>query len=561
MTGLARQLSSSVGALAAVFRNPGLARLELAKAAMSFAEWAFAIALGVYAFDKGGAALVGIAALVRLAPGAVASPFAGLIGDRHSRRNILLASLATGGAVLIGAAVAANLGAGVVIVVALAALFTIVVSAYIPAEGALLPILSRTPQELSAANVAHSVMDNVGFLAGALISGALLTGGGPEVVFGLAGAVALFGVALVLGIGHDQRPEYVTDDAESVLHETALGLRELVADPQMRLLGGALTLLVLFEGAADVFAVIVPLQLLDLGQGAVGWLNAAWGLGAIAGGAALAILLDRGKLAGGVLAGSLILGAAAALPAIWPAAPAAYLGWIGVGLGYTFTDVASKTLLQRLGSDETLGRVLGSLETAKYVAMGLGSIAAPALIALFGIRGALIAFAALLPVLGLLRWAALRRLDAGGGLSEREFGLVRADPIFEPLPVATIERLGHALVELEVAAGVEVIVQGDEGDRFYLIEEGGVDVLEGGTFRRHQGPGTSFGEIALLHEVPRTASVVSTERTRLLSLDRDSFVEAVTGRRRSHEAVMGVMEERLSGSASAHLVRAKDPPS
>ena len=75
----------------------------------------------------------------------------------------------------------------------------------------------------------------------------------------------------------------------------------------------------------------------------------------------------------------------------------------------------------------------------------------------------------------------------------------------------------------------------DQGDRFYLIEEGEVEVFEDGVFRRNEGPGDGFGEIALLRDVPRTATVRTIAPTTLLALDRDQFITAVTGHRRSHQ--------------------------
>jgi MFS family permease len=106
-----RQLRASLGSLAAVFRNPSLARLMIGWAGMTFATWAFAIALGVYAFEAGGATAVGIAALVRLLPGALASPFAGLLGDRWSRRMVLMVSALLSGLAIALAAAAAAWGA------------------------------------------------------------------------------------------------------------------------------------------------------------------------------------------------------------------------------------------------------------------------------------------------------------------------------------------------------------------------------------------------------------------------------------------------------------------
>jgi MFS family permease len=356
-----RQLARSLGAVAVVFRNPEMRRLQMAWAGQSLSLWAFAIALGVYAFDAAGATAVGIAGLVRLLPGALASPFAGVIGDRRSRRAVLVASALAGGAIRGGATVAAALGVPVGVVFVLAGLFTVATSAYVPAEGALMPVVARTPQELSAANVSRSAMDNIGFLVGALLAGVLLAATSPQAVFGAAAAAGLISAALLAGLSRDERPAYAAEGSGSVIAQTANGARSLLSDPRLRLVGTGLTLLLFFEGAVDVLAVILALDLLGLSQGSVGYLNAAWGIGALLGGGALALLLDRGQLAAGLLLGSLVAGGSLALPGLWVAAAAGYIAWLGMGVGYTFVEVAARTLFQRLGSDETLARALAFL--------------------------------------------------------------------------------------------------------------------------------------------------------------------------------------------------------
>jgi hypothetical protein len=209
-------------------------------------------------------------------------------------------------------------------------------------------------------------------------------------------------------------------------------------------------------------------------------------------------------------------------------------------------EVAAKTLLQRLGSDESLSRVVGSLESARFAAQAAGSIGAAALVELLGVRGALLAMAALIPAFLIVSWARLRAFEVGAPVAEEHFKLLRGNSIFSPLPVATLERISNTLVPLEAVAGEEVIVQGDRGDHFYVIQAGQVEVFEDGVFRRNEGPGESFGEIALLRDVPRTATVRATAPTRLLSLERDHFIGAVTGHRRSDEMARTVVDSRWS---------------
>lgn len=529
-----------------VFHNPEMRRLQLAWGAESLAIWSFAIALGVYAFDVAGATAVGIAALVRLMPGAFAAPFGGLIGDRSSRRTVLMLS-ALGTSALLGAATAAvAVGAPVAVVFVLAGLSTVAASPYVPAEGALMPLVARTPQELSAANVAHSVLDNLGFLAAGIASGALLATASPQAVFGMAAGAGLIATLLLARLTPDARPAYARETSGTVFAEMAEGARSLLGDARLRLVGITLTLLVFFEGAADVLVVIVALDLLGLGQGAVGYLNAAWGIGALLGGGALAVLLHRGQLTAGLVLGCVLTGASLALPALWVVAAAGYLAWLWIGAGYTLVEVVARTLLQRLGSDETLARALAFLETSRFAAMAVGSIAVPALIALLGVRETVIAVGLILPAFALARWSALRALEIGAPVHAERFRLLRQHSIFTPLPIDTLERLSHDLVPVVPAPGEAVVTQGQPGDRFYLIEAGEVEVLVNGVPRRRQSEGECFGEISLLNDVPRTATVTALEDCRLLALDRDHFISAVTGHRRSGEAAASVVQSRLA---------------
>jgi MFS family permease len=540
-----RQLRSSYRALAAVFANPSLRRVQLAWASTTFATWSYAIGLGVYAFDVGGATAVGLIALVRLLPGALAAPFGGVLVDRHSRRAVLLASSLATAAALGGSAAAGAMGSPPALVFALAGLFTVFSSPYIPAQNALLPVVAKTPQELAAANVTHSVMENVGFLSGSILAGVLLATGSPQLVFAVAALAGLLAALALTGVTADRRPTYRQDpELAGAMRQTAIGFESLWSDQRLRLLGGGLTVLVFFEGAVDVLAVIVALQLLGLGQASVGYLNAAWGIGALLGGAGLVLLLNRGRLAVGLIAGSLIAGAGLALPGAWPVVVAAYAAWILMGGGYTFVDVVAHTMLQRLGSDEVLGRVLGFLETSRFAAMALGSIAAPAAVGLLGTRGALICLGAVLPAFAFLRWGPLRRFEAGAPVEERPYCLLRENSIFAPLPVATLERLCHSLTPVEAVAGEDIIIQGDRGDLFYLIDRGEVEIRRDGAVRHVEGDGGCFGEVALLRDVPRTATVRATRPTRLMALERDRFIGAVTGHLRSHQAADEVIEAR-----------------
>jgi MFS family permease len=538
------QLRIVLHALVIDFENRDLGLLGAARIGLSFAGWSFAIALGVYGFEAHGVVGAGLVALVRLLPGAISSPFAGLVADSHPRRTVLLASAALMAAILAGAALAAGLDAPTGVVFVFPALFAVASSGYAPAEAAMFPLLARTPQELSASNVNHSAMENAGFIAAAVSTGVLLTATSPGTVFAVAAAVTALTVVLLAFVRRDQRPEYEDEELAGVARELSRGARALIFHPALRLSSLTLILLLLFEGFADVILISLALELLHLKEGAVGFLNASWGIGALVGGAALALMLDRGHLVAAIAGGSILLGAATMLPGFVPEQWTSYVAWFGIGIGFTFVEVAGKTLMYRLASDETMGRVISALEAGRLLAMALGSLGAIVLVEWLHPDGALIVLGALMPIFVALCWARLRSYEVGAPVAEGPYHLLRDNSIFAPLPIATVERLSHDLVAVEFDAGHEVIVQGDHGDRFFLIETGAVEVFENGDFRRNEGPGESFGEIALLHDVPRTATVRTTEPTRLLSLEREQFLTAVSGHRRSRQLAGGVVEDR-----------------
>jgi CRP-like cAMP-binding protein len=149
-----------------------------------------------------------------------------------------------------------------------------------------------------------------------------------------------------------------------------------------------------------------------------------------------------------------------------------------------------------------------------------------------------------LPILAILLRTRIAQLDAVPA-PERELALLRAIDLFAPLPAPTLESLAHALVPVRLQTGEEIFRQGDVGDRYYIIDSGEVDVLIDGEVVNVMEPGGYFGEIALLRDIPRTATVRAKTDVELLALDRDDFIAAVTGHAASAEAADAVVATRL----------------
>jgi MFS family permease len=541
---LAAQLRESLRALADVFGNPGLRRLELAWVGSVTGEWAYAVALAVFAYDAGGATAVGVVALLRFLPSAVVAPFAAVLADRYSRRRVMLSADLIRAAALVGAAVVALADAPAPLVYALAALVAVVSTAFQPAQAALIPTLARDPGELTAANVASSTVQSVGSFAGPAIGGLLLAVTSTGVVFAATAGAFVWSALNVARI--PATPPAREDRGEEALHREALaGFRTIFSVPSLRLVVGLYSAQTLVAGALNVLIVVAALELLDLGRSGPGLLNSAVGVGGLVGAAVALGLVGLRGLGTAFALGLALWGIPLVLFGVWPKAAAAlvFLGLLGVG--NTLVDVSGLTLLQRTAPPDVLGRVFGVLESLMVGTIGLGAIIAPLLVSLFGVRWALVATGLLLPVLALVSWARLHAIDARAVVPERELELLRSLPLFAPLPPATLEHLAVSLVRVRAAPGMEITRQGDVGDRFYVVDEGELAVTIDGEAATTLGPGDHFGEIALLRDVPRTATVTARTDASLLALERDEFVSAVTGHPASRDAADAVVAARL----------------
>lgn len=526
--------------------NTHLRRLQQSMAATSFGKWAFSVTLGVYAFREGGTAAIGLVALIQAVPATFAAPVLGLAGDRYSRQRVLLVTNSLRALVLAVVSVSTLEHASPVVVFALAALFSTISTANGPARAALIPVLARSPAEVSSATAVMGTVDTSSFLMGAGVGGIVLASTTVPFVIALCALAYLFSVVLIFEIPSDARP--AVRRAESPAAAISAGLRTVVHDEHLAMVVGLLAALSVADGLANVFGIVVAIKLLHIGTAGIGYLNIARGAGGLIGGAGALALLSRARVSSTLAIGAIALGLPLVLVGLLPDVALGMIAWAAFGLGFVLVKVSGLTLMQRLSGDRVLARVLAVLETTFVATIGLGAILAPALDSLFGLKGALIVTGGLLPVLTLAMWTGLKRLELGAPVPQREFELLRGCPVFEPLPLATTEGLARRMVPVEVAAGTEVITEGDVGDRFYLIADGAVEVLEKGVFRRRQGPGESFGEIALLHEVRRTATVRALEPTSLLALDRDLFLLAVTGHADSRHAADDVAEGFLEAA-------------
>jgi MFS family permease len=550
VTALVGRLAEGRAALASNLRRPDLRRAQLAFGSAYAAEWAFTVALGVVAFRDGGATAVGIVALIRMLPSALIAPFATAVADRVRRDRVLIWIGILRAAAIGAAAVVMAVDLSAVFVYLLAVLATIPFTAFRPAHSALLPALCETPKELTAANASRGLLDSASTLIGPLLAALLLDLSGPESVFVLAAGLSLWSSLLVTLIDYEPAPRVAPPAPIRMAADTAEGLRAIAAQRDVTMLFGLGAVQAVTRGALNVFTVVVAIELLETGEAGVGVLTAAVGVGAVVGSLGVSVLVGSRRLAAYTGLGITLWGAPLVLIGVFPTELLALAMLAIVGAGNAMVDLGYFTLFPRLMPDEVLARVFGALESLVALAVGIGSILTPLLIHFFGIRGALVAIGVMTPVIVALTWSRLVRVDEGLGAQADVIERLRAVTMLRPLPVSTIEHLARNVREESAEPGQVVIKQGQVGDSFYVIIDGEVEVKGNGSLLRVLSAGESFGEIALLRDVPRTTTVQARTPLTLYALDRRHFVPTVSGYSASAAEAEVVVETRLAASAA-----------
>jgi MFS family permease len=527
-------------------RNKQIRTVELAWAAAIAAEWAHFVALGIYAYGHGGASAVGVAGLVRLLPAAVVAPFAASLGDRFPRERFILVTSLIGALALAASAASAAAG-NTALVYGFAAVVGLSATLFRPALQALLPSLARTPQELIAANGATSTMEGLGTLVGPLLAGLLVAFTDPAAVFATAAGLFLLAAALLARVRVEGRVPTAAAEARAPFRRMlGAGFVAVAQAPRPRLLVGLGVAQSFVRGCLNVLIVVAAFRLLGGGASDVGYLTAAIGAGGMIG-ALGAMTLESRRLA--VIFGLALVfwGLPIALLAPSSNLPAAIALLAIVGVANSVEDVSIITLLQRTVDEKLLTRVLAVLWGVAMGAVAIGSLAAPPIVDALGVHAAFVLVGLILPLLTLATYRRLAEIDRTTAPSDK-LDLIADIPIFEPLSLAAKESLAASLVPVSVKPGERVIQAGEVGDRFYLVVDGELDIDAGSAQTTATG-GDYFGEIALLRDVPRTATVTARRKSLLYALPRSAFLAAVTSHSAAYAAGQDVAETRLTSGS------------
>ena len=548
---LRQRTADSITAFQDVFRNPDLRWLELAWTGSILGQWAYLVAVSVFAFQVGGETAVGLLLLFRLVPAGLLAPFAGMLADRYRREQVLLWTNVTRVLLIGAAAIAVYADSAPMVVYVLSVLAAIATTPFRSAQAALTPSLARTPSELTAANAVASTIESLAAFIGPALAGLLLAVASTGTVFAVtAGFVAVSTVFVLLIDAREPTPRGEMQ-ASTIASEALAGFRAVGHDSSLRVLVGLFTAQTFVAGAAQVFLVVIAIDTLGLGDAGVGYLNSATGVGAIIGGVLALSLTGAKRLSPAFMIGIVLWGAPLIVLGIWQPLVLTLVLFALLGVGNSLVDVSAFTLVQRAVADDVLARVFGVITMLWLIAVGVGAMVAPFLIDALGLDAALIVVGALLPVLIVLLARPLAAIDAAAAPpDDGRLRLLTTTPIFAPLPGMSLEHVAARLVPLRREAGTVIIRQGDAGDRFYIVAEGELDVVDASGTQPALRAGDSFGEIALMRDVPRTATVTALTDVVLYALDRADFLAAVTGHPQSTEAAETVVSARLSGPAA-----------
>ena len=540
-TDYVRAVAGQRGAHRAALENRSLVRYAASHLLAINAEWAIFLALLVYTYDRSGARATGLASIMLLLPYVLAAPYAGHLTERRRPSHVRFAGMAiqTVGYGLAAIAVYQEYPVWVAVVSAMFALGAI--TALAPAGAVLLPAMVRSSRELTVANLWTGYAESASELSGPIIATALLAVDGAPLVVAGSALMAAAATAIAWFDRSTDPPSTGETSDEGPLRSSLTAARALRRRPGafgvLAVAGGQFFLV----GALDLIIVVAAADVLDMGETGPGVLSTAFGIGAIVSVGSTTLLIRRERLAGVLLTLSLVLITMSVLFGASMTIVTALIALPLLGVSRASLELLGRMMLQRSAPPSELGQIFTLLEIAGGVALIVGALAAQILIVVSGPQAAMLGTGVFFALLLIATASALRHADAEADVPVVAMSLFRRDPVLEPLPAIELEVVARTATEVRCAAGDVVIREGDAGDRYYVVADGALEITRSGELVRVVERGGGFGEVALLADVPRTATVTATTDCVLLSIDRVPFLRAITGHDASRQAAWGVV--------------------
>lgn len=538
---------NSLSAVRRVMNNRAVLAAEGAYAVFTVVLHGTWLAGLVYAFNRGGVSEAGFVAFALLIPGAFAAPVLAVLANRTTSNRALAIGFALQ-AVVIGAAggLMANDGPALLVYVFWGlgmALQTVIT----PTLLAMLPSLVLGPTDLAAANAVLGLVERIGILVGPMVAGFILFRGSTSIVFLIATGLLIAATAMSMSITSVDE-EFPHRELETVapLADFASGLQLLRNEPATRLLVMLLASILIIFGALDVAFITIAVEQLGRDEGTVGILAAAIGVGGIIGAALTFSLIGRRRLTTPIILGLLAVAVPIMLVGTIDSFPLVMLVLAVTGLGRPILEVAGRTLIQGLSSEDTMAGIFGLLEGLTLLALAVGALGFSLIADALDTGWALFVVGAILPLFLALQYRSLRDIDHQRPEVDLELlELMRSIPIFAPLPAFQVEQLLVNMQPISIPADEVVFQQGDHGDLLYVVTEGHA-VVELADREVTTGPGGFFGEIALIRDKPRMATVRAGEDgLGTYALERDTFLSAISGVARSNARTQREVNRRL----------------
>ncbi len=516
-----------------VLRNPQVRKVQLAFVGSTLGDWAFATAIVVWAYQEGGAAAVGAYQAARFVSMTVAGPVGGVVADRVSRKTFMIVSDAIRAVLVSAAAITLAVDGPALVVYALAIIAALVGSPFRAAQAGLLPELVESPSDLTAANAVAGNLESVMIFAGPAVAGLMIAQWDVQVVFWLN--VATFGWSILLLLGIKARADAAStevdneppDASSGFWSELTGGFGLVMRDRDLRnvaMLSGANGFV---WGGLTVFMVLLATDVLDSGPEGLGYLNSVLGVATVVGGVAILSRLSGSRLGEDMIMGAFGWGLPLLALAAFPSPVTVVAALAVIGLTEPLYALGSETIPQRVAPADSISRVYTVIDVSLVAPMALSSLLAPWLVDELGLRAAIAIAGALVIVVAVSRWSQMRDFDRRHA-PPPALGLLHDVPVFAELPASALERLARSSERVQVPSGSVVLTEGDSSDRFFVIATGAVEVTQGGRLLRTEGPGEFFGEIGLLRDVPRTATVTATADCEFLVVERADFLAAVS---------------------------------
>src|SRR5919204_1427408 len=360
-------------------RAPGFRLLFFATFGSSLGSLLAVIALAIDVKDRTDSGKwIAALLLANLLPGIALGLTLGPLLDRLSRKRLMIA------ADLVRLAVFCTLPfAGSALAIVLLALVAgVALSFFRPAVYAGMPNLVES-DDLPAANTLLLTVENVTWAAGPLLGGLLVAASGPDLAYWINAATFLFSAVLIMRIP----ARLLQSDApisKGHWRDVAEGIGIVRMSLALVTVLVAWSLAMLGKAAWDVAEVFLAKNTFSAGGFRYGLLFGAGGGGLVAGSAVVAGLVGRLRIATLYGGGIALLGLGAALVAVSPNVWVASAFAVGGGFGNGAALVCNALLVQQGSPDAVRGRAFTVIMSANYLALGLGMVAAGALLHVLG---------------------------------------------------------------------------------------------------------------------------------------------------------------------------------